>query len=115
MGVTARINDDGSGTAEYGSVSEIFTGIDRLVGSANDDTLIVTGSRGTRLLGLAGDDLLIGGFGDDLLFGGIGNDILNARGGNDLIFGDLGNDTICLLYTSPSPRDLSTSRMPSSA
>ena len=24
-------------------------------------------------------------------------------------------DTICLLYTSPSPRDLSTSRMPSSA
>ena len=25
------------------------------------------------------------------------------------------NNTICLLYTSPSPRDLSTSRMPSSA
>ena len=24
-------------------------------------------------------------------------------------------DTVCLLYTSPSPRDLSTSRMPSSA
>ena len=24
-------------------------------------------------------------------------------------------DTSCLLYTSPSPRDLSTSRMPSSA
>ena len=26
-----------------------------------------------------------------------------------------GLDTPCLLYTSPSPRDLSTSRMPSSA
>ena len=25
------------------------------------------------------------------------------------------NDSDCLLYTSPSPRDLSTSRMPSSA
>ena len=25
------------------------------------------------------------------------------------------HDSICLLYTSPSPRDLSTSRMPSSA
>ena len=25
------------------------------------------------------------------------------------------NNKICLLYTSPSPRDLSTSRMPSSA
>ena len=28
---------------------------------------------------------------------------------------DLGWDISCLLYTSPSPRDLSTSRMPSSA
>mgnify|MGYP003302427548 CR=1 FL=1 len=28
---------------------------------------------------------------------------------------DLGSFNICLLYTSPSPRDLSTSRMPSSA
>ena len=27
----------------------------------------------------------------------------------------LGNPWFCLLYTSPSPRDLSTSRMPSSA
>ena len=26
-----------------------------------------------------------------------------------------GRFTLCLLYTSPSPRDLSTSRMPSSA
>ena len=26
-----------------------------------------------------------------------------------------GADIVCLLYTSPSPRDLSTSRMPSSA
>ena len=28
---------------------------------------------------------------------------------------DADPDDICLLYTSPSPRDLSTSRMPSSA
>ena len=26
-----------------------------------------------------------------------------------------GQESVCLLYTSPSPRDLSTSRMPSSA
>lgn len=93
-GVTARINDDGTGLAQYGMVSEVFTGIDRLVGSANDDILIVTGSRGTQLVGLEGDDLLIGGSGDDVLTGGAGNDTLNARGGNDLIFGNLGNDTI---------------------
>ena len=36
---------------------------------------------------------------------------------SDLERGDLNKDKsgICLLYTSPSPRDLSTSRMPSSA
>ena len=28
---------------------------------------------------------------------------------------DIAPPTVCLLYTSPSPRDLSTSRMPSSA
>ena len=31
------------------------------------------------------------------------------------ILANAGRGTICLLYTSPSPRDLSTSRMPSSA
>ena len=94
LGVLARINDDGTGTAEYGEVNEFFTGIDRLVGSENDDTLIATGFRNTNLLGLDGDDTLIGGFGDDVLIGGLGNDLLNARAGNDLIFGNEGNDTI---------------------
>ena len=31
------------------------------------------------------------------------------------VAGAIGLHNICLLYTSPSPRDLSTSRMPSSA
>ena len=35
-----------------------------------------------------------------------------AKKGINVVFGG-GN--VCLLYTSPSPRDLSTSRMPSSA
>ena len=47
------------------------------------------------------------------------DDVSNAYGfseptfSNGSAYGDLDND--CLLYTSPSPRDLSTSRMPSSA
>ena len=32
-----------------------------------------------------------------------------------IIYPQMWNSYICLLYTSPSPRDLSTSRMPSSA
>ena len=34
---------------------------------------------------------------------------------NDLFIAIKGKNYDCLLYTSPSPRDLSTSRMPSSA
>ena len=33
----------------------------------------------------------------------------------DIIIVRIPDSLICLLYTSPSPRDLSTSRMPSSA
>ena len=38
-------------------------------------------------------------------------------GGTGLVGGQIALDkfSVCLLYTSPSPRDLSTSRMPSSA
>ena len=32
-----------------------------------------------------------------------------------LVYGDLNDASSCLLYTSPSPRDISGSRMPSSA
>ena len=39
--------------------------------------------------------------------------VARAKGGAGLII--TGACAICLLYTSPSPRDLSTSRMPSSA
>jgi len=35
--------------------------------------------------------------------------------GRGALIGRIGDADICLLYTSPSPRDLSTSRMPSSA
>ena len=39
----------------------------------------------------------------------------NAAGAMEAAFGIAAPLGICLLYTSPSPRDLSTSRMPSSA
>ena len=38
-----------------------------------------------------------------------------ATGGRELVRDDLCAEAICLLYTSPSPRDMRRSRMPSSA
>ena len=52
------------------------------------------------------------------LQGGIG--VIKVGGGSEVEVGEVKDrvtDALCacLLYTSPSPRDLSTSRMPSSA
>ena len=86
-----------------------------MTGSENDDVLTVNGSFDAVLRGLGGDDLLTGGDGNDLLVGNDGDDILRGVAGNDTAFGGEGNDSLCLLYTSPSPRDATLSRMPSSA
>ena len=50
----------------------------------------------------------------DIVLHSICDALLGATGKKDLGFYFPSNST-CLLYTSPSPRDLSTSRMPSSA
>ena len=44
-----------------------------------------------------------------------GNDLFDTVFDNGWSSDDEGASNSCLLYTSPSPRDLSTSRMPSSA
>jgi len=63
LGVTATLNADGTGTAEYGMVSESFTGIENLTGSDNNDILIATGAAANIISGGAGDDLIGGGGG----------------------------------------------------
>ena len=74
---------------------------DTMYGGAGDDTL--KGSHSQDIIRGNGDsDLIIGNNGKDSLYGGNGNDTINGNSG-------------CLLYTSPSPRDISGSRMPSSA
>ena len=94
FGVVATIFDNGGGTAEYGSVSESFLGIDVLSGTANSDTLTVIGSRATTLIGAGGNDILFGGSGDDFIVGGTGDDEIRGRGGNDRLFGAAGIDEI---------------------
>ena len=98
---------------------------DVIGGSGSDD---IDGQGGNDwIVGLLGDDIIDGGAGHDVAFGGVA---LGTRA--DYYLSDLSDldptkfeqpaevlavqDAYsCLLYTSPSPRDLSTSRMPSSA
>ena len=93
LGVTAVINNDGSGTASYGPVNETFAGIENLVGSANADNL--TGNDSVNSIdGGLGNDTIVGNGGDDILFGGSGDDEIDGGLGNDRLIGGFGSDEL---------------------
>ena len=86
----------------------IFTGRDSTtINELEEFTFRQPFNRSRFALNDGADDVVINGFegGNEFRFlGGDGDDRLVAN-----------TVSACLLYTSPSPRDLSTSRMPSSA
>ena len=107
------------------SYGGFVTGVERLTGGSANDVLTGNDSA-NRIIGLGGSDTINGLTGDNVLIGDFavfasgsivtdarlndGDDVISAAGGNNIAL-----PGFCLLYTSPSPRDLSTSRMPSSA
>lgn len=56
------------------------------------DDIVVGGSAGDTLSGMAGWDWLDGKGGNDLLYGGAGNDVLLGGSGNDQLFGGADDD-----------------------
>ena len=89
-------------------------GADNTSGLTEGDGLLRDVLQGVAVAGLAQHavlDLLAGGHGGTRS-GGVGDQVVL----HVVVVGpSLGRVVGCLLYTSPSPRDLSTSRMPSSA
>ncbi|WP_225026319.1 Hint domain-containing protein [Xinfangfangia pollutisoli] len=65
------------------ATGDVLSGIDGLIGSAFDDTLI-----GYDEMGLSGDVYT------NAFYGGAGNDLMDGRGGNDSLYGGSGNDTV---------------------
>ena len=80
---------------------------------ATDDALIVNGKKIAAFAQRNPADLPWGDLGVDVVLECTGIFRTKDKAGLHLKAG--AKDVICLLYTSPSPRDLSTSRMPSSA
>jgi hypothetical protein len=67
------------------AIAGLTSNIQIATGGFGNDTLKGQSGKSTILIGLAGNDTLVGGNQRDLLFGGSGADILNGREGDDLI------------------------------
>ena len=105
------VNDFSAGTAngandgESGETDSIANTIENIVGGSGADVLDASKSTLSThiLVGMLGNDTLIGsnladtlwgGVGDDILQGGGGIDVLNGGDGNDSMQGGAGNDTL---------------------
>ena len=64
------------------------------LGSSKGDQLKADSLLGTRMSGLAGNDVIIGYAGDDRFDGGEGADDVNGGSGNDLLLGGDGSDKL---------------------
>ena len=123
-GVTAY--DDLLPTAYEEVWNGVGSGTSFNAGAASNDTLGYSNSFGAIGVSLAttrGGTRATGDGGNGGTITGTTKDVVVTLDGSmllDGLSGGFGNSTVaytaaCLLYTSPSPRDLSTSRMPSSA
>ncbi len=71
-------------TASGGDATgDVLQGVDGIIGSAFDDTLIGFDNQG-----------LVGDVYTNIFYGGAGNDSMNLGGGNDIAYGGADNDTI---------------------
>ena len=91
----------------YNSLNKLEDGSGNVAIGAQTLTGLISGYRNVAIGRQAGRDINDPGIGQTNFVDGL-------LGGADLVSGNE-NVYICLLYTSPSPRDRQKSRMPSSA
>ncbi len=86
-------DDDGSHISVRRDANEALRSDNQLIGLGGDDRLI--GGKGDdKLVGNGGDDKLFGRRGDDQIFGGAGDDRLIGNRGNDALYGGTGDDRL---------------------
>jgi len=82
-GVTVNLSVNTAANAT--SIAGLTSNIQMVTGGSGNDVLTGQTSKATILIGLAGNDTLIGGSQRDMLFGGTGADIMQAGSGDDLL------------------------------
>jgi Ca2+-binding RTX toxin-like protein len=90
--------DDGDITcnSNAGEGDDIQASVENVIGGSADDIIDASAAAAVAhiLVGMAGNDTLIGGGLADTLYGGLGDDILKGGLGKDILYGGDGNDTL---------------------
>ncbi|BAY65678.1 hypothetical protein NIES22_57850 [Calothrix brevissima NIES-22] len=103
QGINVTLGGSGFATNDGFGNQDSLSGIDHIIGSQFNDTIVgdnfwantLQGGAGNDSLnGLGGNDTLIGGAGNDTLWGHEGNDLLNGEQGNDWLTGEWGRDIV---------------------
>ena len=93
-------NDGKSLTAIANGVYRSFATWDvtsiKITGGERTDRVRIgrTVSLPSTIMGLGGNDVVLGGGGEDAIYGGAGNDFLNGRGAKDRLVGGTGRDSL---------------------
>ena len=81
VAVNLSVNSVANATAIAGST----TNLQIVTGGSGNDSLRGNATKSTVLIGLGGNDTIVGGSQRDLLFGGIGGDLMQGGSGDDLL------------------------------
>lgn len=79
--------------------------VNNAIGRGNRLDNRIMSSEGNSLIGLGGNDFLLGGTKSDNLFGGSGSDTLDGGAGGDYLYGGAGNDRYYAIFGGTSRID----------
>ncbi|HEX7598580.1 MAG TPA: hypothetical protein VF518_10230, partial [Polyangia bacterium] len=95
-GAATIVYDDGDLNAGVSEGDSIQNDVENILGTAYADTIDASAAAGVQhvLMGMDGNDTLIGSDLVDYLYGGKGNDILKGGASNDFLYGGDGDDVL---------------------
>ncbi|MEM1162564.1 MAG: calcium-binding protein, partial [Pseudomonadota bacterium] len=86
--------DLGANTITVAGSTTTITGVENVIGTTFNDTIVGDGQANALFGGVDGDDTITGGAGNDTIGGGTGDDTVAGGTGADILYGGAENDTL---------------------